>query len=354
MNNKVRKFSEFLENDQAVIITSDANRFYLSGFKSSDGILFITNQKAYFLIDFRYFEKAKNTVTGYETVMSGYSVDEISELCKKNSIKTLFVETAQMSVAKYKKYKNALDVNVVSDDVADKKLAEMRSIKTSEELELIKKAQKLTDETFSFILDKIVPGKTEKEIALEMEYHIRKASSEGVAFDFIVVSGKNSSLPHGIPTDKKIEKGDFVTMDFGAVVGGFRSDMTRTVAIGNVSDEQRTVYNTVLKAQSQALEHIKAGVVCKDVDKIARDIIYNAGYKDCFGHGLGHSVGIEIHEMPSFNTRCETVLKSGTVITVEPGIYIENKFGVRIEDMVFVTENGCVDITESKKDLIVL
>ena len=143
-------------------------------------------------------------------------------------------------------------------------------------------------------------------------------------------------------------------MDFGAVVGGYRSDMTRTVALGSIDDEQKKVYDTVLKAQLVGIKAVKAGVVCKDVDKISRDIIYSAGYEGCFGHGLGHSVGIEIHERPLFNTRCDTVLKAGTVMTVEPGIYIENKYGVRIEDMVYVTENGCIDLTNSPKELICL
>ena len=157
-----------------------------------------------------------------------------------------------------------------------------------------------------------------------------------------------------MPTDKLIENGDFLTMDFGAVVSGYHSDMTRTVAVGSVTDEQIKVYNTVLKAQNEALKAIKPGVVCKDIDKVARDIIYGAGYEGCFGHGLGHSVGIEIHENPNFNTRCDKILKQGTIMTVEPGIYIENKFGVRIEDMVYVTSDGILNLTNSKKELITL
>ena len=183
---------------------------------------------------------------------------------------------------------------------------------------------------------------------------MRRLGSEGVSFDFIVVSGKNSSLPHGVPTDKKVQKGDFLTMDFGAIAGGYHSDMTRTVAIGEVSKEQKDVYNTVLKAQTEAIKAVRPGVICKDIDKIARDIIYSAGYEGCFGHGLGHSVGVEIHERPNFNTRCDTILKKGTIMTVEPGIYLENRFGVRIEDMVWVTDDGCIDITESPKELIQL
>ena len=175
----------------------------------------------------------------------------------------------------------------------------------------------------------------------------------GVSFDFIVVSGKNSSLPHGVPTGKEIEKGDFVTMDFGAVVNGYRSDMTRTVCVGVASDEQKAVYQTVLNAQNLSFEKIKPGIKCRDVDFAAREYI-DKTYPKCFGHGLGHSVGIEIHEDPAFNTRCETKLKPGMVLTVEPGIYIPAKFGVRIEDMIVVTENGFENITKSPKNLIEL
>ena len=183
---------------------------------------------------------------------------------------------------------------------------------------------------------------------------MRERGSEGVAFDFIVVSGKNSSLPHGVPTSKKIENGDFVTMDFGAVINGYRSDMTRTIAVGSVTEKQRTVYETVLTAQKAALSIIKPDVTCSAVDKAARDIITDAGYGDCFGHGLGHSVGLEIHESPACNTRDITPLKSGMIMTVEPGIYIQDEFGVRIEDMVLITDNGYRNFTKSPKKLIII
>ena len=183
---------------------------------------------------------------------------------------------------------------------------------------------------------------------------MRERGSEGVAFDFIVVSGKNSSLPHGVPTDKKIEKGDFVTMDFGGVVNGYRSDMTRTVAVGNVTEKQRKIYETVMAAQQASLDMIKPGVACFQVDKAARDIISNAGYGDFFGHGLGHSVGLEIHESPACNTRDKTPLKKGMIMTVEPGIYLPGEFGVRIEDMVVVTDSGYENLTKSPKELVVL
>lgn len=352
---RIETIQNNLQSREALLVTSAANRFYLTGFESSAGSVLVTKDKAYFLIDFRYVEKAKSVVTSCEVLLSNRTNDEIRDLLTKHSVAALYIETYSASVSAMKGYQEVFTgVEVLQDDTMDVLIEEMRAVKTREELALIQKAQKLTDDTFTYILDRIQVGRSERDVMLDMEFFMRKLGSEGVSFDFIVVSGKNSSLPHGVPTYKLIESGDFLTMDFGAVVEGYRSDMTRTVAVGQVREEQKQVYNTVLKAQQAALDSIRPGISCKDVDKVARDIIYKAGYEGCFGHGLGHSVGIEIHENPAFNTRCETVLKEGTVMTVEPGIYLENKFGVRIEDMVYVTEDGCLNLTQSRKDLIVL
>lgn len=355
MIQRIEKIKQNLTADTALLVTSEANRFYLTGFHSSAGAVLVTKEQAYFLIDFRYVEKAKSVVKSCKVQLSSNAVAEIAELLKQNGIKQLYVEAETVSVAQLGQYKSAFEgVEILTEDTMDRLLEDMRACKSKAELDLIIAAQKLTDETFSYILERIEPGRSEKEIMLDMEFYMRKLGSEGVSFDFIVVSGKNSSLPHGVPTDKLVEAGDFITMDFGAVVGGYRSDMTRTVAVGAVSEEQRKVYDTVLAAQTASIDAIKAGLVCKDIDKIARDIIYGAGYEGCFGHGLGHGVGIEIHENPAFNTRCDKPLQVGTVMTVEPGIYLENKFGVRIEDMVYVTEQGCLNITNSPKQLIIL
>ena len=352
---RVNKIGLSLDKNEALLIMSGANRLYFTGFHSSAGMVLITKNGGSFYIDFRYFEKAKSTVDSCEVILSERTFKEIADSLKKQGIDTLYLETATISVSQFKDIKETLEnIEISSSDKFDKIIEEMRSIKTAAEVELIKKAQKLTDDTFDYILDRIKVGRSEKEVMLDMEFFMRSKGSEGVSFDFIVVSGKNSSLPHGVPTDKLIENGDFLTMDFGAVVSGYHSDMTRTVAVGSVTDEQIKVYNTVLKAQNEALKAIKPGVVCKDIDKVARDIIYGAGYEGCFGHGLGHSVGIEIHENPNFNTRCDKILKQGTIMTVEPGIYIENKFGVRIEDMVYVTSDGILNLTNSKKELITL
>lgn len=351
MKKRIENIKNILSDDTAALINSDSNRFYLSGMKSSAGYIVITRQKAVLLIDFRYFEKAKNTVTALEVVLLKNTFEQIKEIIGQAD--KLFVETDSMSIDNATLFEEKLGVEVLRDKTLSETISHMRSIKSEAEIENIKAAQKLTDETFSYILPRIETGRTEKEIMLDMEFFMRKNGSEGVSFDFIVVSGKNSSLPHGVPTDKKIEKGDFITMDFGAVINGYRSDMTRTVSVGSVTDEQRQVYNTVLAAHSSAIKAACAGQKCVDIDKIARDII-EKDYSGCFGHGLGHSVGIDIHESPSFNTRDNTLLRPGMVLTVEPGIYIENKFGVRIEDMIIITDDGNIDITKSSKDLIIL
>ncbi len=352
---RIAKIQNKLENNEALLITDGYNRFYFTGFESSAGTVVITKERAYFLIDFRYIEKAKKTVTACEVHLSQRTDAEIYEILCKHNVKKVYVETYNLSLSQFTSFKNTFkNIELSDDDSMNAYIEKIRSVKTDGEIELIKKAQQITDDTFSYILGRIEAGRTELEIMLDMEFYMRKLGSEGVSFDFIVVSGKNSSLPHGVPTDKKVEKGDFITMDFGSVYKGYRSDMTRTVAVGTVTDEQKFVYNTVLKAQLAALDAVKAGVVCKDIDKIARDIIYNEGFEGCFGHGLGHSVGIEIHESPCFNTRDTTILQAGTVMTVEPGIYLEDKFGVRIEDMVIATDTGCTNITASNKDLIIL
>ena len=351
---RVENLQKTLAKDTAALITTNDNRFYLSGMRSSAGTVLVTPENAYLIIDFRYFEKASKTCK-FETILLDNMKEQLNGLLKKNGIKTLLCEVDDMSVSEFKRFEEMISPVKLSDSPdLSKTLSDLRSIKTEDEINLIKSAQKLTDDTFSYILNFIKAGKTEREIMLEMEFYMRKLGSEGVSFDFIVVSGKNSSLPHGVPTDKVVENGDFVTMDFGAVVGGYRSDMTRTVAVGHATDEMIKVYDTVLEAQLRAINGIKAGVTGKEVDALARDYIYGAGYEGYFGHGTGHSVGIFIHESPACNMRDTTPLSENVIMTVEPGIYLPEKFGVRIEDMVVVKQNGCENITKSEKKLIVL
>ncbi len=355
MDGKLKQLSEILGSGEAALVASVANRFYLSGFDTSAGYVLVMPKTAYFLVDFRYFEKAKSISQGCEVRLSASFLKDVAQLSQQNGINKILVEAEHTSIKELEGLRVALDgLEIITDNRLDSALCSLRAVKDRGELESIKAAQALTDQTYSYILERISVGRTEREVMLDMEFFMRRMGSEGVSFDFIVVSGKNSSLPHGVPTDKKIEKGDFVTMDFGAVVDGYRSDMTRTVAVGAASDEQKMVYNTVLKAQTAALSEIAAGKKCCDVDKIARDIIYAAGFEGCFGHALGHSVGVEIHESPNFSPKSMDTLKCGNIMTVEPGIYIPEKFGVRIEDMVYVTENGCENLTNSPKELIIL
>ncbi len=352
---KIEQLQKHLNSGEGMLITSDANRLYFTGFKSSAGILFITKESADFIVDFRYFEKATESITSCNVTLMNKAPEQLQTLAKLHQIKQVYLETSYLTVDELNRFKELFSEQEVSlDPKMDQQISSLRRIKDPLELSQIKLAQKITDDTFSYILNQITIGKTEREIALEMEFYLRKQGSEGVSFDFIVVSGKNSSLPHGVPTEKAIEYGDFITMDFGAVVNGYRSDMTRTVAIGEVSEEQQRVYNTVLDAQMLALNAIAPNKVCKEIDAIARNHIYSKGFEKNFGHGLGHGVGIEIHEQPCFNTVDETLLAPGMVITVEPGIYLPTQFGVRIEDMVYITDQGYENLTTSTKELIIL
>lgn len=348
--------SQIPDGIDAVIITSDLNRRYFTGMKSSAGTLLVTRKAAHLIIDFRYIEKARQVITDFDVELQGSDIfPQIDAFFKAQQVKTVGVEASVITVQSFKKYEEKLTGYEFSDTAAVTKLINsLRAVKTPEEIEKIKKAQAVTDKTFSYMCDYIKPGMTELAISIELEYRLRCFGGTGIAFDSIVVSGVNSALPHGVPTEKKVEKGDLLTMDFGASYDGYCSDMTRTVAIGEISEEQQRVYDTVLKAQLLALDSIKPGREFKEVDKIARDFIDEAGYKGCFGHGLGHSLGLYIHEDPRFDFACSDPIGGGVIMTVEPGIYINGKFGVRIEDMVLITKNGCTNLTSSVKNLITL
>ena len=314
----------------------------------------VTRNKVVLFVDFRYFEKAKKTVRNMEVVLTNNFLANIKELLEAEKIKKVLLETDFINLDSFERMKKVFEgIEVSKDNSLSQTISSLRQIKSVEETECIKKSQEITDNAFTHILNFIKEGITEREIALELEFFMRKSGSEGVAFDTIAVSGKNSSLPHGVPTDKPLEAGDFLTMDFGAVYNGYCSDMTRTVAIGYVTDEQQKVYDRVLNAQLSALKEIAPNKICKEIDKIARDII-NKEFEGCFGHGLGHSVGLEIHENPALNTRDETPLKAGIIMTVEPGIYLPDKFGVRIEDMVLITDTSYENLTKSPKELIII
>lgn len=343
-----------LNGGEALLVVSPENRRYLTGFESSDGYLLITKNKSVFFTDSRYIEAAGNTVNGCDEValLTSFSV-QLPEYIEKLGVKAVFTEAERLSVAEFAKIQKTLPCECLAEKTDDL-INALRRTKTEAEKNKILAAQSIAEKTFDHILSFIKEGVTEREIALTLDFFMLRSGAECVSFETIAVSGKNSSMPHGVPSDKKIEKGDFITMDYGAVVDGYHSDMTRTVAVGEISSKQAEVYETVLAAQKKSLESLRAGVTCRDADAAARDIIKNAGYGDFFGHGTGHGVGIEIHEEPRVSPKSESILQIGDVVTVEPGIYLPGEFGVRIEDMAFITENGCENLTKSPKNLIIL
>lgn len=356
MINNIKKLQAKLKDEScAALIYSEHNRYYFTGFPSTDGILLVTKNAAVFLIDSRYIEAAKRETRDCEVVLLSETAKQLGEFAGRFGIKTMGIEAFDLPVSVAERFRNMLpNVSFDFSDALSETISHLRMIKEDYEIENMKKAQAVTDAAFDHVLGFLKPGIAERDIALEIEFFMKKNGAKGPSFDLITVSGENTSLPHGVPGDRKLREGDFLTMDIGAIVNGYCSDMTRTVAIGKINDEQKKVYETVLKAQTEAENAIAPGKVCSDIDKIARDIIDNAGYRGCFGHGLGHSVGLLIHEEPRLSPICKTVLESGVIMTVEPGIYIEGKFGVRIEDMVLITESGVMVFTKSPKELITL
>lgn len=352
---RVSKLSYLFDEDiDAILITDAFNMNYFVGFTGGTGYILVLRDKVYVLTDSRYTEQARRECKDAEVIDEaplGY-VACLNELCSKHDVKYLAFEDEHVSYLQYEKI-DGLDVELVElGDELDLK----RSIKESQEIDCIKRAESIGDYAFSYILTYIKNNNsfTEMDIAAELEYYMKKHGARALSFDTIVASGTNSSMPHALVSNKIIEPGDFITMDFGCIYEDYCSDMTRTIAYKSIDAEKQKIYSIVLQAQMSALEAIRPGVKCSEIDRIARDIIRDAGYGDYFGHGLGHSVGLFIHEEPRFSPRCDTILEPGMVITVEPGIYLPGKFGVRIEDLVCVTKEGYVNLTSSNKDLVIV
>ncbi len=354
---RLRNISEQNELD-GILITDPYSLRYYTGFQGGEGIALLTAGEAVLYVDSRYTEAATQEVKEAD---SGFYVKEFNhdqplfQLLRKqlqdSGAEKIGFEDRFMTCSTFSKYSKELEVKMLPlEDL----LMKPRQIKSAAELELLRKAEAIGDRAFQHILTVLKPGITELEVAAELEYSMKKNGASGLSFDTIVASGFHSAMPHAIPTDKKLESGDFVTMDFGCIYQGYCSDMTRTVVIGRADEEQRKVYQTVLGAHLRAMEEVRPGMRCMDVDRIARDYIRDAGYGEYFGHGLGHSVGLYIHESPALNTRDETELCPGMIETIEPGIYIPGFGGVRIEDMGVVTETGYETFAKSPKNLIEL
>jgi len=341
------------QQSDVFIITSHQNRRYLTGFTGSAGTVVITQTQALLLVDFRYTQQATNQSKEFDVreIDRSHLYETIQEILDTESIQTVGFEQQHVTYEAYQLMSSKLTATLkpLSNIVEN-----LRMIKTTEEIELIKKAAWVSDEAFKYILTFIKPGVSEIDIANELEFHMRKNGATGAAFDIIIASGHRSALPHGVASDKKIEKGDMLTLDFGAYYQGYRSDMTRTIAVGEPPEKLKEVYQIVYDSLQKALSNMKAGITGKEADSYSRDFIKAKGYEKNYGHGSGHGIGLDIHENIFMSTVCEDILEENMVLTVEPGIYIPKIGGVRIEDDVIVTKNGVEVITNSPKELIIL
>ena len=338
-----------------VLITEAENLCYATGFVGLEGMVLVTaDGKGYCFTDSRYIEAAEKAIApwGYQVIQPDVSYPQcVAQLCQEHKLESLLFEDQDMTVASHARYTAAVPAKLIP---AGEAFSETREVKEKIEVERIVAAQRIAEKALEEILPLIKPGAVEREVAAELDYRMARLGSTGVSFQTIFVSGAKSSLPHGTPGDKKIEAGDFVTIDFGAMVGGYHSDMTRTFAVGFATDEMKKVYNTVLEAQLAGIEAFAVGKPGSEVDKAARDIIEAAGYGPYFGHGLGHSLGLNIHESPRAAKTYHREFVQGNIVTIEPGIYLPGKFGVRIEDMVYLGADGKRNLTNFPKELLIL
>ncbi|MFN4213638.1 Xaa-Pro peptidase family protein [Exiguobacterium sp.] len=335
-----------------LLVTKRENIRYLSGFTGSSGVVLITAETASFITDFRYTEQAASQVKGYTIVELDTSlVKSVGDIVTREAVKRLGIEQDDMTVGLYRTYEKEVTAELVETSGIVEKL---RLIKDEAELKIMKEAAAIADAAFEHIQTFIRPGRTEKEVANELEMFMRAQGADSSSFDMIVASGWRSALPHGVASEKVIEAGELVTLDFGAYYKGYCSDITRTLAIGPISDELQNIYDTVLRAQLAGVAGTKAGISGIEADALTRDVIKEAGYGEYFGHSTGHGLGMEVHEAPGLSFRSETILEPGMVVTIEPGIYIAGVGGCRIEDDVVITEDGCVRLTQSPKELITI
>ncbi|CAG7913643.1 Aminopeptidase YpdF [Mammaliicoccus sciuri] len=350
---KINKLREVMNEKglEAVVILSPYNRRYLSGFTGTSGSLLITQDKSLLITDFRYIQQANDQAQDFEVInQEGPMLSKINDLIKEGHYKNVGVESHLITYNEYQ----ALNTDAVELSSIESVIETIRMVKDEFEIKQIQKAADIVDETYEHILKWVKPGMTENEVNNEMEMFMRSKGATYSSFDTIVASGHRGALPHGVASNKVIEEGDMITLDFGALYEGYVSDVTRTFAIGEPKEEMKKIYNIVLEAQLAALEQIKPGMTGKEADTIARDIIKSYGYGEQFGHSLGHGIGLEVHEGPALSQKSDIVLEENMCITLEPGIYVDGLGGVRIEDDVLVTKNGLQRFTKSSKDLIIL
>lgn len=354
MKNLDKYLSLLGDEVDGLLLTSRYSRFYGAEFDIAEGVAVVSCAGSRYFTDSRYIESARNNIQGMQvTEMDRANPYKalINKAIEDFGVTKLGYEEAYLTAAELHFYENELNAQLLP---VSRKLGLFRAVKEDRELVIMRKAQEIADQAFSEVIKKIRVGMTEKDLQAELIYCLYKNGGEGLSFDPIVVSGPNTSLPHGVAGDRVIQPGDFVTMDFGVIYQGYCSDMTRTVAVGFATEEMKQVYNTVLQAQKAGLAATRAGVKGKDIDGAARKVIEAAGYGAYFGHGYGHSLGMEVHELPACSPSAETVMEKNMICSAEPGIYLPGKFGVRIEDVVIFTEDGYENITHSPKALIIV
>ncbi|MDQ0269406.1 M24 family metallopeptidase [Cytobacillus purgationiresistens] len=334
------------------LITSPYNRRYMSGFTGSSGVVLISEEKALFITDFRYTEQAAKQCEGYEIVKHTGSIpDEVGKVVKQLGIKKLAFEQDHVTFSAHQTFNNAIAAELVPVSGV---IENLRLIKDESEIKILKEAARIADAAYTHILDFIQPGKTEIEVANELEFFMRKAGATSSSFDMIVASGHRGALPHGVASEKVIEKGELVTLDFGAYYDGYVSDITRTLAVGKPNPKMKEIYDIVLEAQLRGMKGIKPGITGKEADALTRDYITEKGYGEHFGHSTGHGIGLEVHEGPGLSSKSDIVLEPGMVVTCEPGIYVPGLGGVRIEDDTIITKDHNESLNDSTKELIIL
>lgn len=351
---KLLKFQGRLEELglDGMLISSTYNRRYITGFTGTAGAALITKNKALFITDFRYTEQAVEQCLGYEIIRQKGSIpEEVASQVKKLGIQKLGFEEEHVTFSLYKVLEKGIAAELVP---ISGEIEKLRLIKTASEIKILKEAAEIADAAFKHIINFIRPGLTELEVSNELEFFMRKSGAASSSFDIIVASGYRTALPHGVASDKLIETGDFVTLDFGAYYKGYVSDITRTISVGEPADKLKDIYNIVLEAQKLGVSKIKPGMTGKQADALTRDYIAEHGYGEYFGHSTGHGIGLEVHEGPALSMKSDIVLEPGMVVTVEPGIYIPGLGGVRIEDDIVITEDHNERLTYSDKELIIL
>ncbi|HEY4565752.1 MAG TPA: Xaa-Pro peptidase family protein [Savagea sp.] len=352
--NKIERIRQRLheESIDALLVTNPYNRRYMANFTGTAGVVFITKEEALFITDFRYVEQATEQAVGYMVVEQRRTVvEQVADEVVRLGVRTLGFEKDHMTYGEFEIFEEYVDAMLVP---VSGWVEQLRLIKTEDELAILQRAADIADETFEHICTYIRPGVSELDVANEMERYMRSLGATQSSFDSIVASGVRGALPHGVASDKLIEEGELVTLDFGALYNGYISDITRTVAVGEPSEQMKEVYEIVLAAQKRGVEQIRPGMKASEADQVVRDVIVEKGYGEAFGHSTGHGIGLEVHEMPALSSRNDTVLQCGMTVTVEPGIYLPGIGGVRIEDDIVLTETGNRRLTKSSKELRIL